>query len=404
MSCAATSASFAVVEPARTSCDYFARVLDEQGLLRMLTVGTRRGVAGVRSEVTRLNPAIGLAGYVADRALSSFAAESVRFRLLPWSDRWGRKHLRPGDNIISSYGYANECFKFVHRHGGKTFIDAGNSHIEHYWENISEEHRRWNCSLPPFSRFWYERTREMLPEVDYVLSPSSFVCRSFLDRGFKPDQILPNVYPVDLSLFRPRTAERPKDRPLTVINTGSLSLRKGSPYLLEAFRLVRHRHPDARLLLTQSVRDDMKPILARYQDLPIEWSVGLPHAQLAERLHEADVFVLLSIEEGLVRTALEAMACGLQVVLTPNTGANDFVKPGVNGEVVPIRDPNAAAEAISKCWDRIRQGLRTNTEDLQQKLSFATFAETFLMQLSTLGLYSGTAASAEIVPHVRYGC
>jgi glycosyltransferase involved in cell wall biosynthesis len=244
----------------------------------------------------------------------------------------------------------------------------------------------------------------MLPEVDYVLAPSSFVVRSFLDRGFKPEQILPNVYPVDLSLFRPRATERPKERPLTVINTGSLSLRKGSPYLLEAFRVVRQRHPDARLLLTRSVRDDMKPILARYRDLPIEWSAGLPHAQLAERLRAADVFVLLSIEEGLVRTALEAMACGLQVVLTPNTGANDFVRPGQNGEVVPIRDPAAAAAAILKCWDRIRQGFRAETGDLQMQLSFETFAQTFLKQLSKLGLYSGTTTVAEAVAPAHYGC
>src|SRR5205085_1324893 len=236
--------------------------------------------------------------------------------------------------------YANQSFKFVREHGGKTFIDAGNSHIENFWELLSEEHRRWNCPYPPVSRFWYERSRAMLAEhVDYVLSPSSYVTRSFLQRGFKPAQILRNVYPVNLSLFKPAAAPRPRERPLTVINTGSLSLRKGTPYLLEAFRLVQQQHPSARLLLTRQVRDDVLPILARYSDLPIDWAPGLAHAQLVERLHSADVFVLPSLEEGLVRAALEAMACGLQVVLTPHCGANDFVQPGVNGEVVPIRDP-----------------------------------------------------------------
>src|SRR5436309_15509081 len=101
--------------------------------------------------------------------------------------------------------------------------------------------------------------------------------------------------------------------------------------------------------MTRSIRDDVKPILSRYRDLPIDWTPPLPHAQLAERLRSADVFVLPSLEEGLVRTALEAMACGLQVVLTPNTGANDFVLPGINGQVVPIRDGKAITEAILKC-------------------------------------------------------
>jgi glycosyltransferase involved in cell wall biosynthesis len=378
---------FVVATPQRSVCDDHARALDRCGRLRFLALGTRRGTQGIPPERTRLNPWIGLYTYAAECVLSMFLAESFRFRLLPWFDRWVLKQLQPGDHIISSYGYANECFKFVHRHGGKTFVDAGNSHIENFWELLTEEHRRWNCHYPPVARHWYERSRAMLAETDYVLSPSSYVTQSFLDRGFRPDQILPNAYPVNLSLFQPSAAPRPKDRPLTIINTGTLSLRKGTPYLLEAFRLVHRQHPSARLLLTRSVRNDVEPILARYGDLPIEWAApALPHAQLADRLRSADVFVLPSIEEGLARTALEAMACGLQVVLTPNTGTSDFVQPGVSGEIVPIRDPAATAAGILKCWERARQNQAPDIAGLRQKLSFDTFAKNFISQLAGLGL------------------
>jgi len=381
-----TARGFVVATPQRSVCDDNARALEQRGLLRFLALGTRRGTRGVPPERTRLNPWIGLCTYIAGRTLGTFQAESVRFRLLPWFDRWVLRQLQPGDHIISSYGYANESFKFVRRHGGKTFLDGGNSHIENFWEILTEEHRRWNCPYPPVSRFWYERSRAMLAEsADFVLSPSSYVTKSFLARGFKPEQILGNVYPVDLSLFQPSAAPRPKDRPLTVINTGSLSLRKGTPYLLEAFRLVRRQHSHARLLLTRAIRDDVQPILGHYGDLPIEWAPGLPHTQLAERLRSADVFVLPSLEEGLVRTALEAMACGLQVVLTPNTGANDFVQTGVNGEIVPIRDPQATAEAMLKCWERARQNPAPQVADLQAKLSFETFAKGFIAHFAALG-------------------
>jgi len=50
------------------------------------------------------------------------------------------------------------------------------------------------------------------------------------------------------------------------------------------------------------------------------------------------------LEEGMARTALEAMACGLPVILTPNTGACDLVNEEVNGSVVPIRDSGAIVE------------------------------------------------------------
>ncbi len=379
---------FVVATPNRSVCDDNARALFKAGALRLIALGTRRGTRGIPDERTRLNPAIGLVAYAFARTLPTYWGEYVRFGLLPWFDRWVRRQLTPGDHIISSFGYANESFKWVRKHGGKTFVDGGNSHIENFWEQISEEHRRWGCSLPPFAPHWYERSRRMMEHVDFVLSPSQWVTNSFLKRGFSPDQILRNVYPVDLSCFTPPDQPRPADRPLTIINTGSISLRKGSPYLLEAFRLIRRSVPDARLLLTQDIAGSMKDILPQFSDLPIEWSTPLPHAQLAARLRSADVFVLPSLEEGLARTSLEAMACGLPVVVTAHTGSNDMVKPGVTGEVVPIRDPKAIADAVLSWWERIRTGERHEPAFQRDQLSYERFEAEFLAQLAERGFIS----------------
>ena len=387
-----TPGQFVVAVPQRTNYyNAFAKALQDSGALRSYTLATRRGAPGVPPERTRLNPWIGLKAFVAAQLLSPFASETYRFNLLPQFDRWVKQQLTPGDHIISSYGYVNESFQFVREHGGRTFVDAGNSHIENFQEILSEEHRRWNCPTPPVSPHWIERSRRMLAEhTDYVLSPSSYVTKSFLARGFKPEQILRNVYPVNLDLFTPRSTQRPANQPLTFINTGSLSLRKGTPYLLEAFRIIRQKHPSARLLLTQIIQDDVKPILARYRDLPIEWSQGLPHPELAQRLQSADVFLLPSLEEGLVRTAIEAMACGLPVVLTPNTGANDFVQAGTNGDVVPVRDPQAIAEAALRWGERCLSGETIDNSALRTLLSFDTFQADFLGQLRTLGFLPHT--------------
>lgn len=386
-SSSAAKPSFVVATPGRSVCDDNARALHRHGLLRFLALGTRRGAAGVPPEFTRLNPKIGLAAYAAARTLSVYHAESFRFRLHPWFDHWVKKQLQPGDHILSSYGYANACFRRVRQQGGKTFLDGGNSHPKEFWSILVEEHKRWNCPHPPVARHYYERALEMMPHVDYVLSPSAHVTRSFLQNGFRPGQILKNIYPVDLSCFRPSPVPRDKTRPLTVICTGALSLRKGCPYLLEGFRLVLKRHPSARLRLTSNVQDSAKPILAKYADLPIDWSPGLPHPLLAERLQSSDVFVLPSLEEGLARTALEAMACGLQAVLTPNTGAAEYVQPGMNGEIIPIRDPQAVADAIIQCADRALTAAEPPRSSLDTRIfSFESFEKDFIAQLQQQGL------------------
>ncbi len=378
---------FVVATPLRSVCDDDARALEGRRLLRFIALGTRRGITGVSAEHTRLNPAIGFSVYAAWKLLPGYHAESLRFRLHPWFDRWVKKQLQPGDHVISSYGYVNECFAWAQKEGGKTFLDGGNSHPENFWTIISEEHLRWGYQRPPFAEHHYRRSLAMLDHVDYVLSPSSYVTRSFLARGFRPEQILRNVYPANLSLFKPDDKPRPKNRPLTLINTGSLSLRKGAPYLLEAFRIIRKKVPDARLLLTRVIQDDVKQVMSRYADLPIEWALALPHAELAERLRSADIFVLPSLEDGWARTATEAMACGLPAILSVNTGASDAVQPGISGEIVPIRDPKAIADAVLK-WAEIvmRPDYQARTRIDPQTLSFEYFEKEFIGQLKELGL------------------
>jgi starch synthase len=384
------SRSFVVAMPFRTGYeDDFARILAGHGLLRLRPLWTRRGVAGVPAELTRLFPPLGLLAHIGNRALPPYYSEAFRFALYPLYDRWVLGHLRSGDHIVTSYAYANACMAWCRRHGGTAFLNGGNSHPENFWEILEEEHRRWKSQYPPVPRFYYERARRTVELADYVLCPSSFVRNSFLERGFKPNQLLDVVFPVDLSCFTPARQERPSERPLTIINTGMLSLRKGTPYLLEAFRLIRKEVPNARLLLTNVVADSAKPILARYHDLPIEWSPSLPADKLADRLRSADVFILPSLEEGLVRTAQEAMACGLPVILTPNTGTNDFVVEGVNGSVVPIRNPEATAQAALVWWEKIRAGYRVPMVDLQQKVSFDRLEALFLGHLRQLGFLSG---------------
>jgi len=371
-------------------CVDYARILASQQALRLHPMWTRRGASGVPPDLTRLFPPLGLMAYIGTWTLPPFYSESFRFALYPLYDRWVRSQLQPGDHLISSYGYVNRCFQWSRQHGGKTFLDGGNSHPDQFWTILEDEHRRWKCPYPPIARFQYERGCRTLAHVDYILCPSSYVRRSFLERGFEPSRLLDVIYTTDLSCFAPPQQERPRERPLTIINTGMLSLRKGTPYLLEAFRLIRKEVPDARLLLTNAIADSAKPILTRYRDLPIEWFPSLPHDKLARHLRSADLFVLPSLEEGLVRTALEAMACGLPVILTPNTGTNDFVVEGVNGSVVPIRDPEATARAALVWWEKIRAGYRVPVGDLQNQLSYERLEQMLLGHLRRLGFLPAT--------------
>ncbi|MGC1678254.1 MAG: glycosyltransferase family 4 protein, partial [Candidatus Binataceae bacterium] len=67
---------------------------------------------------------------------------------------------------------------------------------------------------------------------------------------------------------------------------------------------------------------------------------------LAEQYSQASVLVLPSLEEGLALVQAQAMACGVPVIATTNAGAEDLFTDGVEGFVVPIRDPDAIASKL----------------------------------------------------------
>ena len=68
---------------------------------------------------------------------------------------------------------------------------------------------------------------------------------------------------------------------------------------------------------------------------------------VAAQLADCDAFALISDWEGLPYSILEAMAAGLPVLATAVGGIADLVVPGVTGELVPPRDPAAAARVLA---------------------------------------------------------
>jgi len=384
-----SNARFAVACFNRSADDNFARALENHGLLDFYALGTRRGVKGVTPEHTRLQPLFGLLNFMAARSLPVYQAESLRFRTFGLFDRWARSLLHPGQHLLTAYAFANGSMRWVRQNGGKVFLDAWTSHPEEFWNLLTEEQHRWGSRYPPVSRYYQDRAADSAGAADYVFVSSTFVRQSYLKRGFDTERLRFCPYPVNLDLFQPAPEPRPAQQPFTILHTGGLSLRKGAPYLLEAFRLIRKEVPNAVLRVRRDIRNDAVDILRRYADLPIEWSGSLSLAEHVRRYQTSDLFLFPSVEDGFAQVVAEALACGLPVVTTQNTGASDLIDPGTNGEVVPIREPQALAQAALKWWDRIRAGQRIGGfDELKRRLGFQQFEATAIGHLARLGIPS----------------
>ncbi len=200
--------------------------------------------------------------------------------------------------------------------------------------------RRRNCGmiLPPSLIRRMTREYEI---CDYILVPSEMARRSFERRGFGPKTIVVHLG-VDHRFFVPPDV-LPARQPFRVCYAGRIEIAKGVPYLLKAWEQL--NLPDAELLMIGCISDDMKALLKRV--VPnVKYTGLLSPAQVAECYRKSHLLAFPSVNEGLSRVLLEAMSSGLPVVATELSGAKDCVTPGVDGTIVPARDPEALAEAI----------------------------------------------------------
>jgi glycosyltransferase involved in cell wall biosynthesis len=76
------------------------------------------------------------------------------------------------------------------------------------------------------------------------------------------------------------------------------------------------------------------------------WIPSLSHTEVLQELQHHDVMAFPSLFEGFGLVVLEAMACGVPVIATPNGAAPDIIHDGQDGFIVPIRDSHALAEKL----------------------------------------------------------
>lgn len=138
---------------------------------------------------------------------------------------------------------------------------------------------------------------------------------------------------VDLSAFHPGPSI-PDDGPLNVICVARLIERKGQPHLIQAVKQLADEGVDVHLDLV-GTGDSLQAYRDLARELVIESKVQfrgyVPREQIPQCYASAHVFALPSYSEGMALAALEAMACGLPVVLTRTGGTAEMVEEGVNG-------------------------------------------------------------------------
>jgi len=258
-------------------------------------------------------------------------------------DGWVTPQLSSGNIFHCWHGHALWGMRKAKQKGMITVIERASSHPNTVAKLLNEEYQRWQI---PFSlQSWnYSRLMREIEEADYITTPSPFARESMIAEGVPEHKLIEIPFGVNANQFP--TKQNLAPHPFRVIFAGQVSIRKGIPYLLEAWRQL--QWPDAELWVVGGIGLDFKTLQSRWANLSGVKFWG-HSANLPELFQQSDIFVFPTIEEGSALVVYEAMACGLPVITTFNAGS--VARHGQDGFIVPIRNVESLCHAMQLLRD-----------------------------------------------------
>lgn len=263
-------------------------------------------------------------------------------------DAYAAATLPPCDVFVGLSASGLATGRKAQSRGAAYVCDRGSSHIRYQDNILREEYRRNGAEFDGVDPRVIAKEEAEYAAADLITVPSNFVKRSFVEMGVPEAKLRHVPYGVDLSRFEP--AGKPDPERFDVLFVGSISLRKGIAYLLEAIAGV--HHPRLRLTFVGTMAPEARRIIDRYESkFPISCLGHVPQSKLKEIMSASHVLVLPSIEEGLALVQAQALACGCPVIGTTNSGIEDLIDDDIEGYVVPIRCAEAITDRLQRLAD-----------------------------------------------------
>lgn len=237
---------------------------------------------------------------------------------------------------------ARRTLKVAAKLGIPTVLERPNAHTRFAYEVVQKECDRIGVSLPTGYEHSYneeilKKEEEEFGLTDFLLCPSDFTAKTFLDQGFRPEKLLRHIYGFDEKTYSPAAERSTIGRGLKVLFAGVCAVRKGLHYALEAW-LKSPAHRDGTFMIAGSFlrayQEKLSPMLAHPSVKVLGHRNDVP-----ELMRSSDILVLPSIEEGFGLVCVEAMGSGCVPLVSD--ACTDVCRHLENSLVHPVGDTQA---------------------------------------------------------------
>jgi glycosyltransferase involved in cell wall biosynthesis len=231
--------------------------------------------------------------------------------------------LKKGCDVFQGWSsQALRSIKAAKKIGATAIVDSGSNHRFFREEVLNEEYRRFGIEIRKDPEYVRRAVLEELDLADHIFVVTDFAKETYVRAGIDGRKVSVLGRGADLARFSP--GEK-KDNVFRVLFAGRIGIRKGVQYLLEAWKGLTK---NAELVLLGNVDPNFMPVAARYSDLGnVVFGGFLRNPE--EMFRKSSVFVFPSLEEGGAKVTYEAMASGLPLIATENSGS--VMRDGIDG-------------------------------------------------------------------------
>lgn len=328
--------------------DYTSFQLQQHGLLQqVITAHPKRRYLNrvnlIKKSVTFFPPIFALS-YILNRIFGSSNKLSkwLDFNLPVLFDWLAAKKLKNA-NVLLTWAWSGlSSIKQIKKQGGIALVEECGSCNKFQNELLEEEYKNLGLKFEtPTPNFIIERQLEEAEIADYLLCPSQHVINSFVTNGIEKEKCILIPYGVNLGIFKPLWLKKEE---FTLICVGTIGVRKGYLYLFRALEIISKEIP-VKCIIIGRTENQFQPYFDKHKHLFTHYE-HIAHHELVKYYNQASLFVFPSLDEGMALVQLEAMACGLPIICTTNSGGDSAVTDWVEGCVVPTRSAEAIAEKV----------------------------------------------------------
>jgi glycosyltransferase involved in cell wall biosynthesis len=289
------------------------------------------------------------------RALPIPATPGIRTRaFFSEFDAYAAQNLPDAEHLVAFNGQALTQFQVARKAGYESLtLVSANPHMKRLMRQHARARERY-----PIERSWAAhmlgRNLAEYKQADRILYASSYIRDSFLAEGFPEERLTFFPLTPDPRYERhggPQASEGdgPRAAPerFEIVYVGSLTVHKGVPLLIDAVR----RLPDADIGLrlvggwaTRGMRRFIEAAQAADGRIAVSPGDPLPH------LRGANLYVHPAYEDGFGYAPAEALAWGVPLIVSEDTGMKDLIDSPSAGLVLPTGDLGALTEAIEAAY------------------------------------------------------